>query len=143
MNNNFDGIEIEGFEIDGIEIDGIISNEIDLITNWFQSQIRRNNTSDDVFEVKREEEDEHLYDIECSFSKPSLVRLLRAVGITQSYDSCFPILRQLIYSELHRVLNIAMIFKDDRNTKVLKQQDVINAIGINHTIITSDCLFRH
>jgi hypothetical protein len=65
---------------------------------------------------------------EKTISNASIVRLVSDLGIDQISSKSVHIIRRIIEIELYKVLKTSLIFRDQRDAKILQVQDVINAL---------------
>jgi len=109
-----------------------------LINDWMRSNIHLSFHEPDMFEFKNKPSEQN-HDTKASFQQSSILKLVKVSGISQCSDSCYPILKQIMNKELHRVLKDALILKDSRNAEVLRHEDILNALDLNNmNLISTD-----
>ncbi len=64
------------------------------------------------------------------FTKPSIIRVARKAGIKNLSEECYTTIRHLINMELNDLLNDSFIINEERGTKTLMADDVLEALKI-------------
>jgi hypothetical protein len=116
----------------------IESEEIDLeeMIGLYVDACNRDNTdmytfdTDSISDENKYLEHDHNY-----FSAASITRLVHIMEISSMTKKSIPIIQYIIRNEIHKILTHAIIFRDQRNAKILQDSDIIEALTFIKTPI--------
>jgi histone H4 len=64
-------------------------------------------------------------------TRPAITRLSRRGGVKSVSDDCFPVIRNLIGTELDNIVRTALMVNSEHQTKTLMPDDVYQALKMN------------
>lgn len=70
------------------------------------------------------------------FTKPSIIRLARKAGVKNLSEDCYPTIRNLIVMKLNELLVDSFVVNEERGTKTLMVEDVLEALRMNGVYVS-------
>jgi hypothetical protein len=88
-----------------------------------------------IFEDKIVEEDNIFESTNIKINTSSLLKLIKRAGITNISNNAVEFLSTIIYNKLSKILQQALIVKDQRDVKILNIIDIISVLQMTENII--------
>ena len=74
--------------------------------------------------------------MESEFTKPSIIRLARQAGVKNISEDVYDEIRKIINKKLNEIIQIALIVNDEKQTKTLLVDDLIDALKLSGEYIS-------
>ena len=137
MNDDDDMEIVFDINMDGMTIDGLIGAPFVTQMEDFYDLLEsfQNNENSQIFSFDPNEYNyiDTIPVFEKTFSNASISRLVRNNGVAQISKNSIPTVRRIIETELYSLLDTSVVFKDERDAKILQEKDIINALHFKGT----------